>query len=363
MVFKYLPSMIQSFAILSFLQLYTTSVLAADVRYQSGMAEENSQQGIWLWQSSDGASCRDGSPAGFFVQNNASSNNLLIYLAGGGACFNDITCSNNPASASNSLPQNIGILDSIDQRNPVNSWNKIYVPYCTGDGMTGDIENVWVSARFSNENFVGFRNMGLFLDQITNLFAGVDKVLLAGESAGGIGAIYNYDQTQQAFGNSPVYLLNDSGLILSDDYLAPCLQQHWRLLWNMDATLPWDCAACRSSDGGGLINYLAYLADEYPTRNFGFLSSSGDTIMRYFYGFGSNNCQAAFPFMSKGLFSNGILDVRYRFMNDRFVSFFTAGEDHTFLTNQGFYQTSSEGVRVYEWIRQFLEDQAISVGF
>ena len=51
----------------------------------------------WQWVGMPDSYCRDGSEAGFFVRYGLDSTKLLIYLEGGGACFNDQTCGLNPS--------------------------------------------------------------------------------------------------------------------------------------------------------------------------------------------------------------------------------------------------------------------------
>src|SRR5277367_3655623 len=52
----------------------------------------------WTWVPVDGALCRDGSSTGFGVSL-GTSNNLMIFLEGGNACFNYQSCSAlNPSS-------------------------------------------------------------------------------------------------------------------------------------------------------------------------------------------------------------------------------------------------------------------------
>ena len=50
--------------------------------------------GALTWVPVDEAICRDGSPTGFFAKFSDSSRDLMIYLEGGGSCFNPITCEN-----------------------------------------------------------------------------------------------------------------------------------------------------------------------------------------------------------------------------------------------------------------------------
>src|SRR5436190_1437055 len=140
--------------------------LAASVRnpkYQSvappmGEPLPAGMPGMWTYTDIDGAVSRDGSPAGFYYKPSATGNkNLLIYLAGGGACQDNFFCNMNPPNKSMSLTAESigsGVLNVAgpsdeaqnpslerwqsgifkdDQANPVKDWNMVFIPYVTGD--------------------------------------------------------------------------------------------------------------------------------------------------------------------------------------------------------------------------------------
>src|SRR5690349_21607440 len=45
--------------------------------------------GVWTYYSVPGTECLNGAEAGFGIITNPASQDLMIYLEGGGACFND----------------------------------------------------------------------------------------------------------------------------------------------------------------------------------------------------------------------------------------------------------------------------------
>ena len=144
-------------------------------------------------------------------------------------------------------------------------------------------------------------------------FATSSHVLVTGVSAGGFGAAFNYDRFAQAFCGARVTLVDDSGPPMSDAYLAPCLQQRWRDLWNLDSTLPADCAACRGADGGGIVHYVDYVAQKYSSQQLGLISANQDSVISLFFGYGENNCAGlngpSAP-MSGAKFAAGLDDLR-----------------------------------------------------
>ena len=270
--------------------------------------------GQWEFVPVEGTRCMNGSATGIGV-NLGTSGDLVIYMEGGGACFNSSTCRsvahptgwNATNFASEIAIYNIGIFDRSDDDNPLRDATFVFIPYCTGDVHAGSNPT-----GMGDRQFVGYANVGFDLAHVVPQSTSVKRVILSGSSAGGFGALLNYDRTQTAFGDLPVFLLDDSGPPLGDSVLAPCLQQQFRAAWNLDAALPTDCAACNQSDGGGLTNALGYLADKYPDRRFGLVTSNRDGVIRSFYGYGYPDCVAgaAGNPMPEDVYAAGITELR-----------------------------------------------------
>ena len=157
--------------------------------------------GDWTYVEVAGAQCRDGSPAGYYIRK-GTSKNLMIFLNGGGVCYDDFFCSINPKNVTTSLPgetlisavvnigsgvlspqrqvpPNAGIFKK-DARNPVSEWNMVFVPYCTGDVYGGTKRDAKVpGTTLPPQQFVGYHNVGLFLEHFGPEFKGsAEQVLL-----------------------------------------------------------------------------------------------------------------------------------------------------------------------------------------
>src|SRR5690606_37004741 len=226
----------------------------------------------WAWLPVEGNRCMDGSGTGIGVNVDFSSRELMIFLEGGGACFNGLSCSgvaHQDGFGAADLDAFVasgagGILDRDDPANPVAGWSYVFAPSCPGDIHAGDTED-----GAGGRDQVGYRNVRNAATLIAERLAGrLDRVLLIGQSAGGFGAGYNYDQVAAIFGDVPVDLIDDSGPPLSNTYLTPCLQEQLRTVWNLEATLPEDCADCIDEEGGGFANLLPFVAAKYPERRF-----------------------------------------------------------------------------------------------
>src|SRR5262245_14581800 len=111
----------------------------------------------WQYFEIPGTKCIDGTPAGFSVNYNPASTQLLIYLEGGVACFNQFCDS--LFSRSGMQPTSSGIFDRANAANPVGDWTWVYVPYCTGDVFGGEADTMVGGAMRS---FHGFSNHTAF---------------------------------------------------------------------------------------------------------------------------------------------------------------------------------------------------------
>jgi hypothetical protein len=316
--------------------------------------------GDWTWVPIEGTRCMNDTETGIGVNLSATSPNVVIFLEGGGACFNAFTCFTvahqggyGPSDFASTVRSygGDGIFDRTDTSNPVRDWNFVFVPYCSGDVFAG-LTETGASGRVQ----VGYHNMGLVLARLVPTFMDADKVLLTGSSAGGFGAAWNFDRTQQRFGDTEVILLDDSGPPMADEWMKPCLQQRWRDSWNLDATMPADCTACRGADGGGISNFSVYLAEKYPTRRFGLISSTQDEIIRTFFGIGETETCNDPARMRANVFTAGLLDLRDRLLapHTNFRGFLIPGTQHVWLGDP-LSDTTAGGVTLAAWMTALIE--------
>lgn len=317
--------------------------------------------GEWTFVEFPDARCMNDTPTGIGINPSATSDKLVIYMEGGGACFDPISCfavahqGGFGAADLTSIAEyygDRGIFNRADPANPVADWSFVFIPYCTGDVHAGDNPS-----GYGGRTQVGYRNVGEYLERIVPTFDAVTQVLLTGSSAGGFGAAYNFDRVQRAFGCAEVTLLDDAGPPMSDAYMRPCLQQLWRDTWNLDATLPADCVWCTGDDGGNLVSFAPYLAAKYPDRRFGLLSTMEDGVIRGFFGYGYTASCNSPGNMPADEFRAGLLDLRDNVLGPypHFRSYYMEGEAHTFL-GRPLTDVSVGGVTLAEWIRQLVED-------
>jgi hypothetical protein len=172
----------------------------------------------------------------------------------------------------------------------------VFIPYVTGDVFFGSKPNGTIPNVAGTFQFVGKTNMMKFLARIVPTFSDAQTVLLAGSSAGGIGALLNYTYVADSFidqgHGARVFALNDAGPFFDDQHLEVCMQKYYRDIYGLDDSFPADCPACVTADGGGMVKgVLGYLAEKYPDQMLGgIVDSNQDEIMKFFFSESLENC-------------------------------------------------------------------------
>ncbi len=338
-----------------------------------------STAGTWTWVPFPEAKCRDGSTTGIGINFATASKNLVVFLEGGGACFNGLTCAGNPASfGAADLPVRFpatdggiplvgnGILDRTNLANPVKDWNFVYVPYCTGDLHAGNNPAGTIPG-LSPQMFVGYSDVDLYLQRLVPTFGTATQVLLTGISGGGFGAAANYIHVQRAFGSVPVSLLDDSGPFMEDPYLATCMQDNVRSLWGLDSTLGADCNGHCNNPPRFFIDLARYAASLHPTVPLGLVEDTDDGTITEFFGFGAMNCTSLVP-LSAATFTAGLDDIRTQMASSaNFGSFIFTGTQHTTIDSSAFYTrvtTNAEGgtLPLTSWVSSLVGGTITNVG-
>jgi hypothetical protein len=229
------------------------------------------------------------------------------------------------------------IFDRSSAANPFKDYNFVFVPYCTGDVHGGS--HIAQYGTHTNRH-VGYQNIAAFLRRLVPTFASADRILLAGASSGGHGAVINWRQTQEAFGHIRVDLIDDSGPFLSLNSPAGLFESASRTNWNLDAAMPPECDSCSSN----LPSLFDYYAGVYPDRRAAFLSYDADQPFAANYGIS----QAQFTVALNEFVQNRIAP------HANFHSFIAAGSAHTFLTGPS--PVVVNGVSVAQFLGQMLAD-------
>lgn len=157
------------------------------------------------------AMCNDGSPAVFYLRQNAESfkesPNWIIYLESGTACWSVDSCADQGVVSSLDLPEtkvSEGFLSVNPDVNPYYyDYNVLSIPSCSSDYFTGT-----AMANSSDEyHFLGAYILNEILLHVleTSTLGQASKIIVAGQGSGGISALVAPDRIYKVFSSWGVY--------------------------------------------------------------------------------------------------------------------------------------------------------------
>jgi hypothetical protein len=350
--------------------LFTTSAQPAehDVPGADYFARAQTDIGNWTWIPLEGTYCRDGSNSGVGVRLSPDASAVMIYLQGGGACYDAKSCAQNasaPIAGKNfsrgkfdnwvETLGNQGVFNTENPSNPVARWNHIYVPYCTGDLHGGDRQDASVVGVAAKQQFVGHRNLSTILKIVAPYFSDADDVALIGASAGGAGVLINYPQVVEAFGGRSVAALVDSAPIIPESAIkTSCFQR--KVTKTFDLQLPDKCPECADPSQGGLLNLFSFLSNTYPQGRFAFASADADLAGVILYNDESVACRGAGVNIFNYRFSLYVL--RDHHIGHDWATFLPGGLQHTMTQSDAlFLDRKYRGVSAGEWLGRINDKQ------
>ncbi|MCX5868695.1 MAG: pectin acetylesterase-family hydrolase [Proteobacteria bacterium] len=291
------------------------------------------------------------------------SDELFLYLTGGGACWKDF-CFALSGAFVGIVPVNITNFE--DPNNPVRNMNTVQISSCDGSLFAGDADHDDDGDGIIDRPQHGIRNLTAALDIAKQYFPNPRRVFLAGSSAGGFGTIMATPLVRIYYPDVPLCVFSDSGpgIIKTHDpqFLTDLLND-----FNVMRFIPKSCKDCIAN--GHLTGLIGYGLEHDPNMKLGLFSSYGDKVYaQFFLGIGAQE------FGEELAQETSYLNGKYP---DRFKMFLTEGEKHTSLigdatmplesagdpsdsANQiqlgGMYTTELNGVTIADWIRMMLAD-------
>jgi hypothetical protein len=231
----------------------------------------------WLKVEPPGVVCGNNTQYKFWVNYSGKSDNLVVVLEPGGACWDYDSCTgkNGIRGAANVdgladdhfklAPFISPFLNRYSDEVPTNDWNYVYIPYCTGDVHTGNAVATYTDAagsasvEFHHDGHHATEEIVAWLDQN---FTYVPKLFVTGCSAGGVGSLVNYHFLRKGIRSvQKGYMLDDSGPVFpSTGYSAP-LHAKIRAAWNVDS-LRDDMPSGFTFEDMGTLNTA--ISDEFP---------------------------------------------------------------------------------------------------
>lgn len=331
----------------------------------------------WKWVAFPDALCTDAttlsgfSTTGLAINWGTDANSgLVVFLQGGGACWDFLTCGGLGTSSATRGPfgptQFAGLFASASL---TNSWvhranlpaalanaTIVFVPYCTGDVHGGNAVTTYTAPGLPAVTWhhVGHANLMSFLKRLGPTFPTPGKLLVSGSSAGGFGALLDYPAFRWYWPNAKGYLLDDSGPPLIGNAVPAGTRAAMYASWNLGAALDYGCPGCRSDLSQGMVE----VEQRWPNDRIALVSHLQDLTIREFFG----TITASPPYVTPmdatvfhaqlGLLRTSVMDGK---TNAR--AFYTSSPTataHPALDNPA--AVTSPGTGLTAWVQQMVSD-------
>jgi hypothetical protein len=272
------------------------------------------------------------------VVHETSSQDLLSYLEGGGACWSDLCAAKEKATEA--VPKT-GLLDQDASKNVVGDWNIVYVSYCDGSVFSGDNDTTGPDG--TPWKFHGLQNLSAAIDVAKSRFPAPKRILLAGSSAGGYGTLAGTGVVRLQYPDTDLFVFNDAGVGLSNPD-KPSMLEHIKADWKFDQFVPDSCTECKTGQQTAIISWG--LKNDTTLKASAFSAYEDSTIAGTFLG------MTGPAFKALLLAETGKVHDAFP---TRFNRFFIAGTDHTALLATRYYGSTINGVTLADFTRGMIE--------
>ena len=298
----------------------------------------------------EGPICIAGTPLSVYTRE-GDPDKVLFMLQGGGACWQDFYFCNiladaNPPPSGPGAPGIWG--DGFDDGsevidNPFADYSVVYVPYCDGSVFSGDNDVVDASFPFGPVRFHrGLRNATAAMDLAADVFPHARKLVVAGTSAGGVGATaLTSFLARFNFGNFiKLFIVNDAGPIVVNLNEAASIAARAND-WQLGKHYPASCTDCDPLGQPSAL--IKWRMQEDGGIKESFYSTDGDETGRFFMNIATQQ-----------EYRDLILpehDALHDAEPDRYKRFIRSGDtSHTALQTDRFYTGKIDGVSYAEWV-------------
>ncbi|MCL4557607.1 MAG: pectinacetylesterase family protein [Deltaproteobacteria bacterium] len=305
---------------------------------------DNSTWEVYYYDPSSPARCFNGKQ--YIVSlHRGDPQKVMLYLEGGGACWDYSTCysmSMAKSSANPAVP--MGFLDTTNPSNPFKDYSIIYASYCDASVWSGD-NDVDFTGTTATTYFHGLANLSAAITLMKQNFINPSEIVVSGSSAGGYGTFMGYFVARTQYPFTTLNVINDSGVGLFNPQES-ALFRHILSTWNLSNILPTDCPKCSQQ-----MSYLAdWALNNDQNVNFGFFSYYNDMVIG-----------SVFLQMNTSDFKNLLLSVTNDIHRDhphRFERFFVDGGMHTVLELPDYYTMGVSGTTLSQWTADMVTDTA-----
>jgi hypothetical protein len=252
----------------------------------------------WTYIAVPGMTCANGSSTGFAINPHQGATRLLVFFRGGGKCQTHEECVETQGASfvrsgygpaqfniERNLVLNRGTFQRTNAQNPFRDFNFVYVPYCTGDMHMGNRVTVYTpdgggADAGTRVHHRGAANVQALMARVAPTFAaGTTQLVVAGVSAGGYGAAWNFSPIATRFQRPGVetVLIDDSGPFMTEPYFPEPMLEYLDQRWGYSTTVP-GCTDCKP-DAGGFWPIYRHNVRTVPGSRASLVASTQDSVI------------------------------------------------------------------------------------
>jgi Pectinacetylesterase len=312
------------------------AVVVALIALAAGSVGQAAGQATPRWEKVEPGgrtACARGGPFAYWVRR-ADPSKVVIFFQGGGGCWDATTC----AAGSTWFDDRVSVRDDPNlaagifafwrPENPFRDWSFVYVPSCTGDVYMGTRDTTYAPGLRVRHR--GAINARAALAGAFRAFPAPRQVLVAGCSAGSVGAAFHIARVLARYPRARVALLGDS--------LA------------FPFTRPLDLSTWGASPRFEMEPFLRRLARAHPRQTFARFNYASDDVQERY-----DATRERTPFERRLRAAETRLK---RLPNYR--SYLACGGDHCVLPADRFYRLRVGGVALRDWTARLAAGRNVS---
>ncbi|MCS7130514.1 MAG: pectin acetylesterase-family hydrolase [Archaeoglobaceae archaeon] len=316
---------------------------------------DNPKDGInWEWIKMPKPCVGGAGTDTFILLRRGSENKLLLYLEAGGACLDFNTCQPYPSGTIITLYPNIlapllyryGIFDVNNPLNPFRNWTMILVPYSTGDVHMGNRVVKYYSTQGEKVVYhVGYVNAIVAMRWANQ--SNFEKIVVAGSSAGGFGAILHFYTAKDIF-KKPVVGISDAGPGIEANVSSPFRMSNVIERWGSLKNFPEE--ALDYVLGKDLLRFVEYALEKCEDCKFALFEDQYDTVIAQgFQGYSPEDYRAKLLKLTE--------EIREKYPKQFFT--YLPLEDQHKISGDRFYSLRVDGLSPCRWISEILNETEI----
>lgn len=315
----------------------------------------------WVIHDAPGCFCAGGDDYKFMTRA-GDPDKVVFFMQGGGACFTAETCEigGDEQSYSSDITMDLqlaesdadlpGIFDFDNPENPLAGWSVVYMPYCNGDVFLGTRQHAYTDDIVINHT--GFTNAMKGVDHLFENFETPSQVLVTGSSAGGVPAPLIGGIVAEHYPDSDVMAMGDG----SGGYgRNPAIMTFLASQWGTEGAIPdWPVVEGIDVVTLGAPDLYALAGQQWDHLR----------LARFDHAFDATQTGFASLFSISG--GDGtvltVLGESEAFIEGEGVDlpvYVAAGDNHTVLMQEEFYDLETNGVRWVDWFADFVDNEPL----